>query len=630
MGGGDAGQAKGESFWVTSWFLSLPVAALSLYVKHSLLKQQGERILARQLGHSGNELTQSEYLSLFLNDLIVALAVLPIALVILTAPLPVSAARWVRLFVVTALCLVMFAQLQAFTLLGSYVSSLSFFSALQFSLADSSQLSTYVSARDLLKLGAVLSLIGLADLSSKKVSGITQRTARALPLYSAATPALVLFALMTHPSSVLSQSALVTCIRAMCGTEEESSERLASLSDAALQNMFRNLTNTEPSSRSEHYRGSERGSDVLFFVMETTPDAICHLPDDLTELPTLKMLAEHSFIGLHHYSTFPYTNRAITSIYSGWYPSPSRRTILQRDPSTLLPGIPRLLMSSGYASRSYAPSAEGFEDDATLHHSLGFEALIDPQIAAAQGLSSWQLRVQRDRATLELLKSDIRQYVRANQRYVMNFQPQIGHAPWPNTADGDRLSAGRSLVRIQDQWLGEIVEELRSLGRLEHTIIVIVGDHGLRTREEYPQLHGGRIEDISFHVPLLIYAPNAAHALTPITSRTSHIDLKPTVLDLLGIDRDQSAEQGLPIWDSGLLQRTVFLFADYYFGADGYVQASSAAMRSSITGDVLTGGPDLNFVDANLVGGNSQEARTVTANLTVMKSLIAAWFERFR
>src|SRR6202040_1092872 len=88
--------------------------------------------------------------------------------------------------------------------------------------------------------------------------------------------------------------------------------------------------------------------------------------------------------------------------------------------------------------------------------------------------------------------------------------------------------------------------------------------------EEDPDLPVGMIDDISFHVPMLIYAPQLLKASVTIPWLTSHIDISPTLLDLMGVDRRRDLEQGSPIWDAALQGRTTFFFARHYFSADGY------------------------------------------------------------
>ena len=135
--------------------------------------------------------------------------------------------------------------------------------------------------------------------------------------------------------------------------------------------------------------------------------------------------------------------------------------------------------------------------------------------------------------------------------------------------------------------VGELRNELSEKRRLDKTLIVVLGDHGLRTRREYPPFNAGTLDDVTFHVPLVLYAPGVVSSTVRIPWMTSHIDIAPSVLDLLGVEEDRELELGSPMWDPALADRTTFFFARSYLGADGYQRANEAVMVRYLYGGVL-------------------------------------------
>ena len=152
---------------------------------------------------------------------------------------------------------------------------------------------------------------------------------------------------------------------------------------------------------------------------------------------------------------------------------------------------------------------------------------------------------------MDLFEADLRKTIRAKQRYAYAFHPQYSHGPWPNTQahpDIDAICAeGRSMFREEDQWMGRIVRVLEAEGTLNKTLIVVTGDHGFRTNTEYPGFLGGTLDQITYRVPLVLSAPGVLGATSPISWITSHIDIAPSVLDLLGVERERGLELGSPI-----------------------------------------------------------------------------------
>jgi arylsulfatase A-like enzyme len=158
---------------------------------------------------------------------------------------------------------------------------------------------------------------------------------------------------------------------------------------------------------------------------------------------------------------------------------------------------------------------------------------------------------------------------------------------------------------MQDEWIGQIVDLVQSAGRLDNTIILVTGDHGIRTAREDSRFNAGFLDEYSFRVPLLLFSKAAFKQPLYIDTLTSHIDVSPTVLDLMGFDRDRSIEQGLALWDAGLKQRTTFFLANWYFGADGFHRDGAFKMYSEVL-DTSFVNDELKFNDANIVKKNAE------------------------
>jgi membrane-anchored protein YejM (alkaline phosphatase superfamily) len=261
-------------------------------------------------------------------------------------------------------------------------------------------------------------------------------------------------------------------------------------------------------------------------------------------------------------------------------------------PGMAFPGLMRSLAREGYATKVYYTP---FQNDETMFRSLGAEAQYLQQ-RTAPGASSEQdpaaLKLAADRATIAAVRQDLATWSREQRNFCIAIGPQIGHAPWPTLPGSgpELLSRGRAAIREQDRWLGQLAEQLRQQGRLERTLIVVVGDHGVRTRQEDPAFEGGMIDDYSFHVPLLLFAPGVLGTRREVPWLTSHIDIAPTLLDLLGIETGRSLEQGAPLWDERLADRVTFFFANHYLGADGYTDQGRYFMKNHVSATVYAAG----------------------------------------
>ena len=83
-----------------------------------------------------------------------------------------------------------------------------------------------------------------------------------------------------------------------------------------------------------------------------------------------------------------------------------------------------------------------------------------------------------------------------------------------------------------DHQIGEFCEFLKKEGRYENSVIIITGDHGEEFQEQGSWCHCSSLEAEQIQVPLLIKWP-AAMGRGPAHSEASHLDIMPTLLQLL-------------------------------------------------------------------------------------------------
>jgi len=90
-------------------------------------------------------------------------------------------------------------------------------------------------------------------------------------------------------------------------------------------------------------------------------------------------------------------------------------------------------------------------------------------------------------------------------------------------------------VREADRLVGELIEGLEERGRLDDTILVLVGDHGQLLGEHGHVGHGAILWQEVLEVPFMIVDPRSK-ATGEVQTRVGVVDLMPTVLDLLSLE----------------------------------------------------------------------------------------------
>jgi hypothetical protein len=501
----------------------------------------------------------------------------------------------------------------------------------------------YLVAQDLLLLLGGIALVLAAfwwNIRLDRANHRARTARRSLRFTSIAISIILLLVLIIpwmarSPTTPYHRSVVVWALWPASGWQLPQTAEFLKLPTGELAQRYREFTDSPPPLRYPNYWAKMRAADVIFLVFETGPAKCLPVEDEWNDFPNLRRLRERSFVGLQHFSTAPVTNRALFSLFGSLYPSSYEFGVAGRYPGAVLPGIMPSLAARGYETAAYTPESQQQDTlgDYELLESLGFRQLRWPDEVSADGgnafedLPDWEQRAIRDKGALSLLKQDIARWIRSDQRFAVVFLPEVGHAPWPDVTGGrarSLLERGRAIMALQDVWLGELLQELERLDRLDRTVIIITADHGVRTQKEDPDFRIGAIDEYSFHVPLLIYAPQLLDSTVRISWITSHIDVTPTVLDLLGVETGRDLEQGSTIWNDGLRNRTTFYLGSFYLGSDALSRDGQFYMYSHMT-DSVCQSDALRFDPNRPVAPDSKIYSDVVGTLGRFNALQAAW-----
>jgi arylsulfatase A-like enzyme/Flp pilus assembly protein TadD len=88
-------------------------------------------------------------------------------------------------------------------------------------------------------------------------------------------------------------------------------------------------------------------------------------------------------------------------------------------------------------------------------------------------------------------------------------------------------------VAYVDTELGRLLDDLRTSGRNDRTLVVVTADHGESLGEHGELTHGYFAYNSTLHVPLILAGPGIA--ASRIRETVGHVDLFPTICESLGI-----------------------------------------------------------------------------------------------
>ncbi len=172
----------------------------------------------------------------------------------------------------------------------------------------------------------------------------------------------------------------------------------------------------------------------------------------------------------------------------------------------------------------------------------------------------------------------------AHDPYVVSRKDQGRDFGPPGTAAD--LARYLRILGTVDTGLQSLLDGLRRRGRDRDTLVVIVGDHGEAFAEPHGYVgHGGVLYDESIRVPLVLWSPALFAGSGRSMQVTSHVDLNPTLADLLGVP-PSPGWQGHSLFDPARPDRAYFFAAlgDLLFGVrEGsrkYVYSASRGQES--------------------------------------------------
>lgn len=123
------------------------------------------------------------------------------------------------------------------------------------------------------------------------------------------------------------------------------------------------------------------------------------------------------------------------------------------------------------------------------------------------------------------------------------FSNEIGLTP-QDVAHGRALYAGE--ISYVDSSVGELLFSLKESALWKHTLWLITADHGEFLGEHGKFFYHGGVEEQLLRVPLIIYKPGMVHKVVNLP--VNLIDIRPTLLDVCGIDKTLSDMDGLSLF----------------------------------------------------------------------------------
>lgn len=273
----------------------------------------------------------------------------------------------------------------------------------------------------------------------------------------------------------------------------------------------------------------------------------------------LASLRPHAVVFRRYSSPVPFSDGALAAMFCSRFPLPHR---LGGSKHRMLDGcrpLARLLEAHGVATAMFTSFPFGDWFPREFYEHFAFGTLADSNaIVAARAAAGWPVETVYGRLVEHETVSELLAWAdgqcAARRPFFGVYYSELAHWPYapagyPGTPPVAPHTPPRELYRRLVPMLGAQIERLydwtaaHECGR--STLLLVVGDHG-EAFDEHPgdRLHGVFPYDTTLRVPLFAIHPKLAGRVSERVA--SHVDLAPTVLDLMLGDPAPSPSPGEP------------------------------------------------------------------------------------
>ena len=276
---------------------------------------------------------------------------------------------------------------------------------------------------------------------------------------------------------------------------------------------------------------------------------------ELPVTPTWHRLAEHALVGRNHYVQAPLSINALFNIFTSAYALPADRWAATDYPDIPLVSLSEILHERGYRTGIFHTGTFDYAGQGKFLKHRKFDVMHDAgtglRVAPYTEEINWGID---DRALIAPSVNFARASKAQGQPFFLTAMPVAPHHPYDvpgpefelykidpdNDEFPDRWKRAfakyKNALYYSDYVLGEFIKAFEHAGLAEDTIFIVYADHG----EAFGQHRGNYnhpfyVYEENVHVPFLIYNQTLFPESIEYTGVSRHVDILPTVLDMLGL-----------------------------------------------------------------------------------------------
>ncbi|MCY9209575.1 LTA synthase family protein [Bacillus subtilis] len=345
------------------------------------------------------------------------------------------------------------------------------------------------------------------------------------------------------------------------------------LADSNSLTEIENYVTANAKDANKRFFGAAKGRNVILVSLESTQSFVINEKvngEEITPFLNDFIKQSYNFNNVYHQTGQGKTSDSEFIVDNSLYPL-GRGAVFFTNAGNQYMATPEILKNSGYYSAVLHANNKSFWNRDLMYDSFGYDSFFDINSYDVTDENSvgWGLKDKEFfEQSSELMKN-------LPQPFYSRLITLTNHFPFDLDAEDQLIdeydSSSQTLnkyfptVRYQDEALKRFIEKLKEDGLYDNSVIVLYGDHyGISENhnEAMGQFLGKEItpfEEVQLQkVPLVIHIPGITDK-KPQTIETvgGQIDIRPTLMNLLGIDTKDQIQFGNDLLSDEKLDFTV-------------------------------------------------------------------------
>ncbi|WP_117169228.1 LTA synthase family protein [Paraliobacillus sediminis] len=356
-----------------------------------------------------------------------------------------------------------------------------------------------------------------------------------------------------------------------------------------------NVANQEENEMS----GIAEGKNVIFISLESIQSFVINNTLNGEEVtPFLNDLIDESyyFENFYHQTEQGKTSDSEFLVETGLYPLPSGAVYFTHGQNEYN-ATPEILGEEGYTSAVLHSNNKSFWNRDVMYNNIGIDHYydVDSYEVTDENKVGWGLKDK------EFFEQSIKYLQALEEPYYTRFITLTNHYPFDldeEDATIDKFDSNSKTlnqyfqtVRYTDEAVEAFFTDLKESGEYENSIIVLMGDHyGISDFHDKAMAEYLDKDEITPYdhiqlqrVPLYIHIPGEDGDV--VSEIGGQIDIKPTLLNLLGIDDSEDLSFGVDLF--GADRKDYVALRDGSFISDEYIYTKDQCFNRE-TGDLLS------------------------------------------